>query len=98
MSTTARRRQALEAVSSRGVSTRSACRYLGLSRRVTVYELKQPVNDRALGVRLIESLQRLPRFGYRTTALWLEVTLCRVRWLRKRLELSNPRCSECRAA
>ena len=49
MSTPAGRRQALEAVSSRGVSERAACKYLGLSRRVTGYELRQPVKDKALG-------------------------------------------------
>ena len=55
MSTPAGRRQALEAVSSRGVSERAACRYLGFSRRVTGYELRQPVKDKALGDRLLES-------------------------------------------
>lgn len=91
MSTPAGRRQALEAVSSRGVSERAVCRHLGFSRRVTGYELKQPVKDQALGDRLIESSQRLPRFGYRRTALWLEVSLCRVRRLWKRLGLQLPR-------
>ena len=91
MSTPAGRRQALEAVSSRGVSERAACRYLGLSRRVTGYELRQPVKDKALGERLIASSQELPRFGYRRTALWLEVSLCRVRRLWKRLGLQLPR-------
>jgi hypothetical protein len=85
MSTPAGRRQALEAVSSRGVSERAACRYLGLSRRVTGYELRQPVKDRALGERLIASSQELPRFGYRRTALWLKVSLCRVKRLWRRL-------------
>ena len=55
MSTPAGRRKALEAVSSRGVSERAACRYLGFSRRVTGYELRQPVKDKALGDRLLES-------------------------------------------
>ena len=91
MSTPVGRRQALEAVSSRGVSERAACRYLGLSRRVTGYELKQPVKDQALGERLMESSQALPRFGYRRTALWLDVSLCRVRRLWKQLGLQLPR-------
>jgi putative transposase len=91
MRTPAGRRQALEAVSSRGVSERAACRYLGFSRRVTGYELRQPVKDKALADRLIESSQQLPRFGYRRTALWIDVSLCRVRRLWKRLGLQLPR-------
>jgi transposase InsO family protein len=91
MSTPLGRRQALQALSSRGMSERAACRYLGLSRRVTGYELRQPVKDRALGDRLMESSQQLPRFGYRRTALWLDVSLCRVRRLWKRLGLQLPR-------
>ena len=91
MSTPAGRRQALEAVSSRGVSERAACRYLGFSRRVASYRLRQPAKDQALGNRLIESSQQLPRFGYRRTALWLDVSLCRVRRLWKRLGLQLPR-------
>jgi transposase InsO family protein len=35
--------------------------------------------------------QQVPRFGYRRTALWLEVSLCRVRRLWKRLGLQLPR-------
>lgn len=91
MSTPLGRRQALEALSSRGMSERAACRYLGLSRRVTGYELKQPVKDQRLGERLIESSQELPRFGYRRTALWLDVSLCRVKRLWKQLGLQLPR-------
>ena len=91
MSTPAGRRKALEAVSSRGVSERAACRYLGFSRRVTGYELRQPVKDKALGERLLDSTQQLPRFGYRRTAAWLDVSLCRVRRLWKQLGLQLPR-------
>lgn len=91
MSTPLGRRQALEALSSRGLSERSACRYLGLSRRVTSYELRQPGKDKVLGERLMESSQQLPRFGYRRTALWLDVSLCRVRRLWKQLGLQLPR-------
>lgn len=91
MSTPLGRRQALEALSSRGMSERAACRHLGLSRRVTGYELKQPVKDKRLGERLIESSQELPRFGYRRTALWLDESLCRVKRLWKQLGLKLPR-------
>lgn len=91
MSTPLGRRQALEALSGRGMSERAACRYLGLSRRVTGYELKQPAKDKRLADRLIESSQQLPRFGYRRTALWLDVSLCRVKRLWKQLGLQLPR-------
>lgn len=91
MSTPLGRRQALEALSSRGMSERAACRYLGLSRRVTGYELRQPAKDKRLGERLMESSQELPRFGYRRTALWLDVSLCRVKRLWKQLGLQLPR-------
>ena len=37
-----------------GLSERAACRYLGLSRRVTGYELRQPVKDKTLGERLMD--------------------------------------------
>jgi putative transposase len=85
MSTPLGRRQALEALPSRGMSEHAACRYLGLSRRVTGYELKQPVKDKSLGERLIESSQQLPRFEYRKTALLLDESLCRVKRLWKQL-------------
>jgi len=91
MSTPLGRRQALEALSGRGLSERCACRYLGLSRRVTGYELKQPAKDKTLGEQLMQSSQQLPRFGYRRTALWLDVSLCRVRRLWKQLGLQLPR-------
>jgi len=53
------------------------------------------VKDKALGDRLIESSQALPRFGYRRTAAWLEVGLCRVRRLWKQLGLQLPRRRRC---
>ncbi len=59
---------ALEAVSSRGVLECATCRCLGLSCRVTCYELRQPVKDKALGERLLDSTRQLPRFGYQRTA------------------------------
>lgn len=39
----------------------------------------------------MESSQALPRFGYHRTALWLDVSLCRVRRLWKQLGLQLPR-------
>lgn len=43
------RRKALEVLTRQGLSQRKACRYLGLSRRVETYTLKQPGKDRSLG-------------------------------------------------
>lgn len=59
------RREALEVLTRRGLSQRKACRYLGLSRRVATYTLKQPEKDRSLGERLMAAAQEVPRFGYR---------------------------------
>lgn len=58
---------------------------------MTGYELRQPAKDKTLGDRLMESSQQLPRFGYRRTALWLDVSLCRVRRLWKQLGVQLPR-------
>ena len=65
------RREALEMLTRRGVSQRAACRYLGLSRRVAHYALRQPGKDRALGEQLMATAQAYPRFGYRRSAAWL---------------------------
>jgi putative transposase len=91
MTTPAGRRQALATVTSRGVSLRAACRHLGFSRRVPHYSLRQPQKDEALAARLIANTQQLPRFGYRRTAIWLEISLWRVRRLWKQLGLQVPR-------
>jgi transposase InsO family protein len=91
MSTPTGRRQALERITSRGVSKRAACRHLGLSRRVADYKLKQPLKDRQLAEQLMVTAQQYPRFGYRRTAAWLDEGLCRVRRLWKELGLNLPR-------
>jgi transposase InsO family protein len=91
MSTPAGRRQALESMTSRGVSARAACRYLCLSRRVTSYPLRQPGKDRAVGERLLATTQQFPRFGYRRTAVWLDLGRGRVRRLWRQLGLQLPR-------
>lgn len=65
MNTPTGRREALEVLTRRGLSQRKACRYLGLSRRVTAYTLRQPEKDRLLGEQLIAASQEVPRFGYR---------------------------------
>jgi len=91
MSTPAGRRAALELITSRGVSKRSACRHLGVSRRITHYELIQPHKDKVLAERLISSSQQYPRFGYRRSAAWLKESLWRVRRLWRRLGLNLSR-------
>jgi hypothetical protein len=58
----------LGALSNWGMSERAACRNLGLSRRLTGYEFRQPAKDKTLGDGPLASLQALPRFGYRPTA------------------------------
>ena len=81
----------MELMTSRGVSKRSACRYLGVSRRVAHYELKQPQKDCALAGRLMNTSHQYPRLGYRRTAVWLEEGVCRVHRLWKQLGLNLPR-------
>jgi len=85
------RRAALEQITRRGVSQRAACRYLGLSRRVAQYALRQPAKDRALGEQLMATSQQYPRFGYRRSAAWLDQGLSRVRRLWGQLGLNLPR-------
>ncbi len=91
MTTPTGRREALECVTSRGVSKRSACRFLGWSRRVASYELKQPTKDRELGAKLMATAQEFPRFGYRRNAFWIKESERRVKRLWKRLGLNLPR-------
>lgn len=85
------RRAALEQITRRGVSQRAACRYLGVSRRVADYPLRQPAKDRALGEQLMATAQTYPRFGYRRSAAWLDQGLSRVRRLWRQLGLNLPR-------
>lgn len=64
------RRVVLEHLTRRGISQCKACRYLGLSRRVTSYALKQPAEDHEMGQQLLTASQAVPRFGYRLMAAW----------------------------
>jgi transposase InsO family protein len=91
MTTPSGRRQALAHLTRRGISQRKACRYLGLSRRVACYALRQPEKDRVLGDRLIRASQEVPRFGYRRMAAWVALGESRVRRMWRRLELNIPR-------
>lgn len=85
------RREALEVLTRRELSQRKACRYLGLSRRVATYTLKQPEKDRSLGERLIAAAQEVPRFGYRRMSAWLALGESRVRRMWRALQLNIPR-------
>ena len=91
MSSPTGRRAALEQITRRGVSQRAACRYLGISRRVPQYELRQPSKDRVLAEQLMATSQAYPRFGYRRSAAWLDHGLSRVRRLWGELGLNLPR-------
>lgn len=91
MTTPTGRREALEVLTRRGLSQRKACRYLGLSRRVATYTLKQPEKDRSLGERLIAAAQEVPRFGYRRMSAWLALSESRVRRMWRALQLNIPR-------
>jgi len=85
------RRRLLALTSQRGLSKRAACRLLGLSRRIACYRLKQPEKDRPLAERLVATTQRFPRFGYRRTAIWLDLGETRVRRLWRNMGLQLPR-------
>ena len=91
MTTPSGRRQALAHLTRRGISQRKACRYLGLSRRVTGYALRQPEKDRVLGEQLIRASQEVPCFGYRRMAAWEALGESRVRRMWRRLGLNIPR-------
>lgn len=69
MVTPATRREALEILTKKGLSQRSACRIAGVSRRIGSYELKQPEKDKIITAQLIEASGRYPRFGYRRIAV-----------------------------
>jgi transposase InsO family protein len=91
MSTPSARREAVQILVRRGVSQRKACRYLGVSRRVTCYALKQPGKDHVMGAQLINASQQVPRFGYRRMAAWLSLSESRVRRMWRTLRLNIPR-------
>jgi putative transposase len=69
MVTLATRREALEILTNRGLSQRSACLIAGVSRRIGSYELRQPDKDRVIAAQLIEASGRYLRFGYRRIAV-----------------------------
>ena len=71
MVTPVQRRECVALLTQRGLSERAACRYLGYSRTVAQYRLKQPAKDQALATQLMEVSQRYPRFGYRRVRIML---------------------------
>ena len=75
----------------KGLSERAACRYVGVSRRITSYRLRQPEKDRALHGKLLEVSGRYPRFGYRRVAVMASENEGRVWRLWKVMGLSLPK-------
>ena len=75
----------------RGLSQRKACAYLGLSRRISSYALRQAAKDKLLAGRLLAASPQVPRFGYRRMAAWLDLGEARVRRLWRQLGLKIPR-------
>lgn len=82
---------ALEILKSKGLSERGACRFAGVSRRVPVYEPKQPAKDKALEIELMEASARYPRFGYRRIAVMTDNSTSRVWLLWRKLGLNLPK-------
>ncbi|KVS57702.1 integrase [Burkholderia cepacia] len=91
MNTPTGRREALEVLTRRGLLQRKVCCYLGLSRRMATYTLKQLEKDRSLGVQLMAAAQEVPRFGYRRMSARLALGESRVRRMWRALRLNIPR-------
>lgn len=91
MTTPPARRDAIQKLVRRGVSERRACRYLGLSRRISSYQPRQAAKDRIVAEKLLAASPQVPRFGYRRMAAWLELGEARVRRQWRALGLNIPR-------
>lgn len=85
------RREALDTLIRRGLSQRKACGYLGFSRRIATYALRQPDKDKIMGEQLMAATQQVPRFGYRRIAAWLQVSDAKVRRMWREMGLNIPR-------
>src|SRR5690606_32918736 len=72
-------------------SLRKALGYLGLSRRIASYMPRQAAKDQAVAERLLAASPKVPRFGYRRMAAWLDLGEGRVRRLWRQLGLNIPR-------
>lgn len=71
------RREALDTLIRRGLSQRKACGYLGFSRRIATYALRQPDKDKRMGEQLM--------------AAWLQVSDAKVRRMWREMGLNIPR-------
>jgi hypothetical protein len=91
MVTPATRREALEILTNKRLSQRSARRIAGVSRRIGSYKLKQPDKDNVIAAQLIEASGRYPRFGYRRIAVMTDKSMGCVWRLWSRLGLNLPR-------
>ena len=91
MTTPSGRRAALGFLTCRGISQRKACGYWGLSRRVSSYRPRQADKDQAVAQRLLEASPKVPRFGYRRMAAWLDLGEAKVRRQWRALGLNIPR-------
>ena len=91
MMTPSERRDTVQVLVRRGISQRKALRYLGLSRRIASYAPRQAAKDQAVAERLLAASPKVPRFGYRRMAAWLDLGEARVRRLWRQLGLNIPR-------
>ena len=91
MTTPSERRDTAQILVRRGISQRKACRYLGLSRRISHYVPRQAGKDQAVAEQLLAASPEVPRFGYRRMAAWLELGEARVRRQWRILGLNIPR-------
>lgn len=90
MMTPSERRDTVQVLVRRGISQRKALRYLGLSRRIASYAPRQAAKDQAVAERLLAASPKVPRFGYRRMAAWLDLGEARVRRLWRQLGLNIP--------
>ncbi len=64
---------------------------MGLSRRIASYAPRQAGKDQVVGERLLAASPKVPRFGYRRMAGWLDLGEARMRCLWRLLGLNIPR-------
>ena len=91
MTTPSERRDTAQVLVRRGVSQRKALRYLGVIRRIAGYAPCQAGKDRVVAERLLAASPKVPRFGYRRMAAWLDLGEARERRLWRQLGLNIPR-------
>ena len=63
------RREVLGHLKDKGLSGRAACRWVGWSRQVLHYRLRQPARDASAVAHMRTLARRHPRFGYRRVAV-----------------------------